>query len=263
MPRVSALLLMAGLLAACTDPDEVHDGTAVGNPGVVAFALGETVDMDVGAAEASAAWVGLRACGADEEQAIEREDAMVPLNGEVAFELPLGTWCSLLLDDLQVYAEGHHVASPAEDEGVFIIALTLGPTMVNAGTFDGFTVTEDQAFVLELGAPGWVSAEGIGLDPDNEVIIEDDSPLHEPVALAMLETTALYDDPNTDSVVSEPEREAGSRAAVTNDVPTAPAPDEGLTGSACSATGPAAPSPWLLLGLLLVAPIRGRRPQRP
>ncbi len=254
MPRVLAFLLVVTSLGGCTNPDDVHDGTAVGNPGVVAFALGETVNMDVEFAEASAGWVGVRGCGVDEEQAIEREEPTIPLDGEVAFELPLGTWCTLMLDDLQVYFEGHH--GDAED-GEFMIGLNLGAIQVNAGSFDGFTVGADQGFVLELGSPGWVAAEDIGLEPNNEVAIDDQSPLHEPVALAMLETTALYADPNTDSVVSEEERDAGAAGAVTNDVPTEPDPIEG--GGACAAAGSGTASLWALLLPLIVR----RRPRAP
>ncbi len=254
MHRVSALLL-AGLLVACTTPDDTHDGTAVGNPGVVAFALGETVDMDVDFAEASAGWVGVRACGTDEEQAIQREDPMIPLDEQIAFELPLGTWCTLMLDDLQVYLEGHHGDAEPPDGGEFMIGLNLGATQVNAGTFDGFTVSADQGFVFELGSPGWVAAEDIGLDPDNEVAIDDQAPLHEPVALAMLDRSALYSDPNTDSVVSEEERDAGAAAAVTNDVPTEPEPLEG--GGGCTAAGSGTASLWMLLGLLMAVFHRG------
>lgn len=260
MSRVFALLSLVALLAGCTNPDDVHDGTAVGNPGVVAFALGETLEMDVEFAEASAGWVGVRACGSDEEQAIEREEPMIPLDGDVAFDLPVGTWCTLMLDGLQVYLEGHHGDAEPQDNGVFMIGLNLGPTEVNAGTFDGFSVAADQAFVLELGAPGWVAAEDIALDPDNEVVIDDQSPLHEPVALAMLETTALYSDPDTDSVVSEDERIAGPAAAVTNNVPTEPEPLEG--GAACAAAGSGTASPWMLLGLVLLATVNARRRPR-
>jgi hypothetical protein len=254
MHRVLALLLIVAPLGGCTNPDDVHDGTAVGNPGVVAFALGETVDMDVEAGEAVAGWVGVKACGSDEEQAIEREDPMIPLDGEIAFELPIGAWCTLTLDDLQIYFEGRHGDAEGPDDGAFMIGLNLGPTEVNAATLDGFTVSADQAFVLELGAPGWLAAEDIGLDPNNEAIVDEMSPLHEQVALAMLETTALYPDPNTDSVVSEEERDAGSAAAVTNDVPTQPDPLEG--GGACAAAGSGTASPWMLFGLLLLAGLR-------
>lgn len=247
-------------LAGCPSPDDQHDGTAVGNPGVVSFALGAPAgDMDVHFAEAVADRLFVRACGSTEDVELERDDDEIPLDGDVVADLPQGTWCTLGVDGLDVFAEGEHVESQDEDEGVFALALSVGTLVINAPSWDGFVVTQDEAFVLELGAPDWIGAGDIGLTPENQVVVDDQTVEHDAVVAALADPSGLYGDPNTDSVVNDNERDAGAEAAVANEEPTEP--DPGMSGSTpgCSSSGGGASPIWLLvLGVLGL-----RRAQRP
>ena len=262
MTRTTPLLPLFGCvlaLVACTSPDTTHDGTAVGNPGVVAFALGEPDDIAVELAEGGAAGIGVSACGSDQREGVTWEGPWIPLDGDIVLELPLGTWCTVHLDGLEVFVAGAHVDSQAEDEGLFEVSLALGDVQIHAPGWDGFAVAADDAFVLELGGPGWLGPDAIGLTAGNEVLVEEQDALHDAVAAALVEPSALYRDPDTDGLLSEAERDAGSTAASANPVPSEPQPATGLTGTGCTMMPRPADPEWLALFVGAALGLRRRR----
>ena len=259
MNRLLPLVLLLPA-AACTAPGDTHDGTAVGNPGVVAFALGELDGIDVHAAEAGAMSAAVQSCGGATTEDLELAEP-IPLDGDVAFDLPQGTWCSLLIDGLELGMEGQHSDAPSEDDGLLFMMLSVGDLAVSAPTFDGFTVTADEAFVLELGSPGWLGADDVALEAESEVIIDGDSALHTGIVELIVDQSALYEDPNTDSVVNDEERDTGATAESANEIPTPPDPDVDGGGAACAQQGPSDGTGWMLVAVMAL--LRRRRTQRP
>ncbi|MCO4770816.1 MAG: hypothetical protein KDA24_12360 [Deltaproteobacteria bacterium] len=239
-PLLFSLSLL--LFAGCAAPE--GSGTAVGNPGVVAFALGAPSDLTVAEGLTGFAEGTLAACDGGAPGTVEGPEEALGFT-DVAFELPEGTWCSLTLNELATEFEGARVDD--EEDSFYSVSLELGSLTLNAPSIAGFTVGADQVLVLELGAPNWLSAGDLGLDVGGEVEIAAVDPEAAVLATTAAAASQLFDDTDEDGEVSDSERSSGAPAATSN--PTPEAGDDG-TPPACSSGGGGSPSLFLLFGAM-------------
>ena len=257
-PLFAPLILAPLLVTGCVSPDSQQDGTAVGNPGVVAFALGQPTDLTVEEGEAFFTSGTVSPCGTGDAVTLEDLDEPVSIeDGDLAFDLPAGTWCAMRLAGLEVAASGLLEADP--DEGEWSVALDVGEVTLNAPSFAGFTVDEEETFVLEIGAPGWFDATRLGALAGEEVSVEPGDDAHDELAADAAAGSALFDDLDGDGEVSAAERTEGSSASTANDEPHDSGEDSENSGvPACSAS-PGAVAPWMVLVVGVLLP-RRRRP---
>jgi len=249
----SLLALALVPVVGCVSPSEQQDGTAVGNPGVVALALGTPADLEVDATEAVVGLATVTPCGEGEPVEIDLGDELLDLDEGVEADLPGGTWCSVVLEEVELTIDGRLEADP--DDGEYSLLLEVGTVTLNAPSFSGFTVDEDEEFVLELAGLDWLSAADLSLTGGATVDVEPEDALHDGLATTVADGTALYDDADGDGEVSTAERDTGTEASVSNPTPepdTVPG-----AGPACSASDGRAT--WLALLLAAAAGVGRRR----
>ena len=164
-------LILTALLACPAPGDDGHDATSVGNPGKMGARVAKGSGTETISAEADATGFFLTPCDVDEATVVDL-DGELDLLGGGAFEVPGGTWCSLVLslhDTLVVEGTGSR-------EQTF--ALELQVEGITLSSEDGFTIDGDD-FVLELGTPGWFDEEILFGDDGREVLVDDEHPLHD------------------------------------------------------------------------------------
>jgi uncharacterized protein (TIGR03382 family) len=247
------------LLVAC-DPATVPppSGTSVGNPGKNLFRAAPGEGLVYDAAVARGLSFELVACDGTAE--VVAPAGELDLLADEQTEFTGLEWCAVVVtaDEIQV------TGGPAEGDGLdFDLTLAL-PTPTTLWTSAPFAV-DGESFVLELGAPGWITAEGLGIGAE-PVVIGPESEGHDRLLVPLIAGTAWYLDEDEDGEVSAAERSAGPVAATANPPPpemaapedtAAPPASVGLDGCNCaSAPGPGA-LPLLLP--LLVALRRARR----
>jgi len=191
------------------DPPEDH-GTVIGNPG--------DLDMTVGSGE------GAVARSATVTGAILTQVACDGLAAQSTMDDPLDlasasatlTWdsvCRIRLEfDGPLIIEGDGL-----DGGTFTAALDINQITVTSET--GFT-TDEQDFVLELGEPGWLDADQLGLATGTAIELNSSHPAHPLLVTSLTERSKVFAD-DGDGVISAAERAAGAAAAsVSVDMPT-------------------------------------------
>lgn len=256
-PVFAPLVLAPLVVTGCVSPDSQQDGTAVGNPGVVAFALGQPTDLTVEEGEAFFTSGTVSPCGSGDAVALEELDESVSIeDGEIAFDLPAGTWCTMSLAGLEVGASGLLEADP--DDGAWSMGLDVGELTLNAPSFSGFRVNEEQVFVLELGAPGWFDATRLEAVAGEEVFVEPGDDAHDGLAADIAAASALFDDADGDGDVSAAERTEGSSASAANDEPQASGGETEESGAPACSVAPGVVAPWMFLVVGLLLPRRHR-----
>lgn len=247
MPTVPIVLS----LVAC-DPEGTPppSGTSVGNPGKNYFRLGETPGMVVEAAVASGLTFDLVSCEGLVERAVA--DEVVDLLDGEAVAVNGREWCAVVVqieDGLLLVGVGEGGESlPFEVELAFDAPLTLW--VVSPIPVDG------ESYVIELGAPGWLSAEQLGLDVE-PVNIGPEQEVHDLLLVAVLEQSAWWLDAEDDGEVGPADRDAGPIASAANLPPDemqvaedAAVPNSvGIDGCNCAAAAPG--------GAWVMAPIAG------
>ena len=264
-----ALLATPPLLTAC-QIENPEGGTAIGNPGVVAMTIASADQLDVEEAWLFADGWSLESCDGQEPQTVPFEEGELALEGSV--EWPAGTWCSATLVEADLVLFGRLEGEGDDDddddwdeEGEFYIELMVPTFALTGPTTAGFVVAEDSDLLVELAAPGWTSAEEIGLDETTWVeVTSEDQLLHDELAGRVVEGTGLYEDSDGDWMVDPEEREAGALADTAEPEPATDEGDDddegGLSGSGCQASVGGGQASGLSLILLAAAGLTRRRP---
>jgi len=136
-----------------------------------------------------------------------------------------GDWCSLTV------ALGETATLKAITHSGHWLQAPVGRTEIVLGSAAGVSVS-GQAFILELGAPGWLDADGLGMTEASHRTLTTGEPELEQILLALREGTALYGDLDGNGVLGTNER-AEVRAAF---IPE-PAEDTGRADTGQTDTG--------------------------
>jgi hypothetical protein len=193
------------VMMACTAPGESgSDATSVGNPGKMTARSAQGKDAEYSDGTFESESLVLSACDDDEDTWVELNQTLDLVNGST-LALPAGEWCGLELS-----GQPPLVLQGSLDDGT-PFTLTLQIDAIHLGLSEGFTV-DDDAFVLELAAPGWFDAETLREGADRLVEIDDGHELHDRLAAAIARGSALYRDSDDDGEVAEDERDRGSEA---------------------------------------------------
>lgn len=195
MCRQTRFLTFALLFACRGAPVE---GTSVGNPTELTVRLAPSSDLTLDLAEV--------ALGVARFTDVEGGDVEVNLATTAdlldggPLELPDLDWVSLELSLASPLELGGATSGGAEASlTIDADSLTLIPS-AEAVAFDG------GAYVLELGHPGWLDAESVGYDPDQDLLVEPGSAAHDNLAWLLGYTSSLYEDLDRDGEVGEDER---------------------------------------------------------
>jgi len=192
------LLPLALLLAgACTVRVPDH-GTFVGNPGTARIRAAPPKGLSITSVQLSDGSLLPTDCDGQDGEIIPLQG--VDLQAEIA--LPEGEWCGLafsLAGDTFVFADGEQGGTLEAPLDVARISLA-SPTPVDLGA---------QAWVVELGSPLWLSAEDVGLEPDQDLVLDPHSPPAEQAAARVGTESSLFADTDRDGQVGESERDAG------------------------------------------------------
>ena len=198
--------LFLGVLCGCVAGDP-HQGTAVGNPGNLDVSVGDVPDeISLDRAEIHAADLVLLECSGG--VAVVRVqtvlDALAP--SPVEIPVPSGTWCGVLLT-LDPEVLGQVVLAGTTDGGT-TFTLDLNPGSIPL--HDGFSVDGTQLLlVVSLGDSVDVDAiEARGA----VAAISADDPDAIAWADALGEETVLFEDRDSDGVLSDPDTVLAGKA---------------------------------------------------
>lgn len=203
MSRTPTLVVL--LLAGCDLGGPPPSGTSVGNPGKTYLTVARTGDgltFDTASAEG----ISVHVIGCDEAQipVLAAADTAPLLDGD-ALPVPAGTWCGLAVDLTTFVAAG---AGPEDDT----FTVTLAPAAITLWV-EQPEIVDETDYVLELGTPGWLTAEDLPAPGDGGVSnITPESEIGTVLALDLAESSAWYAD-DGDGVLDETERSRGPVAA--------------------------------------------------
>lgn len=205
MKRLIPILLA---LMACSDPDDVENGTVVGNPGETAFRMAEGDGFETVGARVGVESMVWEACdGTLQEENVEQ---VIELTDEdQAFATPNGVWCAAALVPYE--SVELDIAVGGEDRVTVVVDVDL----IEVWNEDGFEIDGDQT-VFELGNPGWLSVEDVENaewieefeDDDRSVVVVDDG-----VAFALAAGSGLFADTDGDGFLADNERTEAPLAA--------------------------------------------------
>jgi hypothetical protein len=239
------------LLAAC-DPGPAF-GTSVGNPGKESFRVAQPADglvLESASAVLSAQY--LLACDGSLVEVSAGEDTDLVDGRQQTF--PAGEWCALVLD-LESIEVGLSLAEETRVE------VSLRPATPWTWWMIEPLVVDETSYVIELGAPGWLEAEGLPEAQEGVVFVSDESP-HAAQLIGALAEGGLFEDPDDDGELSRGEREIGSLTSPDPAQVPPPEDDEAervrVEGCQNCNTAGRGPSGALLLALALAVTARRR-----
>jgi hypothetical protein len=203
---VRGLIASLLLLAACSADDVAGQGTIVGNPGDAELQIAPGEEVTYTEAWALVNTVEQWPCeveGVDVEPIEMTIEAEFDLLSGGALPVEPGPWCEYVV----VFGDTLGIDGVGTSGGSFNIDLAVEEIIL---TRDGGFVVDGDAFVLEVGAPGWISASLLELEEGaNRQIIPDRELFHDALAWRVHEETALYQDTDRDGDLSEDERAVG------------------------------------------------------
>ena len=210
------LLLLLAPLTACRST-EPASGTSVGNPGKLTPSLGSGDGIQIERAFAYVTFMEMVGCGG-QNLAIEVDDEL-DLSGEDAITVPAGSYCgiSIEMDELVFGADWR----PDGAGLYFEMALTLeqGISAYSDASFD----VQGNDMILEIGEPGWISADDVPVQEDGQVFDSDDEASTEAAQWAQA-TSALWMD-DGDGQLDEDERDTEPLASADGSPPSTQAVD--------------------------------------
>ncbi len=193
--RTRCPLLLALSAPACLSADP---GTIVGNPGQMRVAVAPAHGLTLDGARLTVEELRFVACdGAEVAMPIE---GSLDLIDPVLLQAPGGTWCGLHLDPAgPLLLDG---AAPAGGRLMAELNLPAVDIAANQLQVDGGFI------VVELGGPGWLNAQALGINGRDDVSIVPGDPLHDGLVEAISTLSAAYPD-DGDGWVSDAERALG------------------------------------------------------
>lgn len=198
--------LTALLLVACSANDVAGSGTIVGNPGDAELRLAQGEEVEYGEGWALVDVVEQWPCnieGDDTEPFITTIDAEVDLLEGATLPVEPGPWCEYVV----VFGDVVGIDGTGTNGGVFSIDLAVEELVLSR---DGGFVVDGDAYVLEVGAPGWISSSLLELEEGAYRVVEPERELfHDALAWRVHEETALYQDADRDGQLSDDERAVG------------------------------------------------------
>jgi hypothetical protein len=158
---------------------------------------------------------------------------------QISIPLLAGRWCTIEMGwDGPVQIEGMATVG-----GAFSATLNLEGLSIEST--EGFDV-DGHAYILELGRPGWLNANTLGMTDGEALTIDDTHPAAPALLEALITGSTLFPDFNGDGVVDEGERakpvalglgaESDTGAPDTGDIDE---PDAGDTGATNGLSEPA------------------------
>lgn len=195
MNRPLTVLLAIAALTGCksTPPS----GTSVGNPGKGVVRLAEATELDFEMVFSDGGQVTALAC-----DGTERTASLDQLLDGVPFELPAGELCTLRADfPSALFIDGTQSGGGAV--GTFELTLVLDAIEVTPEL-----LVDGEDYVLELGAPDWVTPTSLGMNPVGTTVVGPGDPQHDAIVSELELGTGLYAD-DGDGLISDPERAAG------------------------------------------------------
>lgn len=240
--RTRIALLALAFVGAC---DASGSGTSVGNPGKTTMRVAEADGIEYGALFAEVETVVFDGCdeGTEQEEIVVEEDLDL-LDDDNAIDTPVGTWCFV---EVQL-ASTLFIEGNGDEGGELELELEIGELGLE-GEFTG----ADNSFVLEVGAPGWLTATEFGLGTGVEVELGPESAQHDDIVVRVDEQSAVYADANGDGDLDDDERNdvvAGSGFEPSDDDDDA---DGEADGGRCSSVSAPASASVTLLAMLLAA----------
>lgn len=191
------------LVAACDSEVDFPGVTAVGNPGdaVVQARSGGGVTLLSGSAQLDA--LDVTRCPPEPVEVVT-VDADIDLLGSMPFPAPPGVWCSaeLTFGSALVLTGIEGAGEPGK--GTF--ELVLDVPMVTVPLDRGHWVFEGDRLVFELGSGDWLSRMADVLEDGDHLVVDSAHPLHDLLAAAVADGSALYDDADQDGVLEPDER---------------------------------------------------------
>jgi len=154
--------------------------------------------------------LSLSGCGGEEGEVLA-SDEDVALDDSL--ELPAGSWCGIEVEPDGAFVVDFTIDAVA-GEGYELELELDGLTVAPAGG-GAFAVAEDEAFLLELGAPAWLDADDLELDEENALV--EDPDLAVELASVVAEESGLYADADADGEVGGDERSEGPVASASGD----------------------------------------------
>jgi hypothetical protein len=189
------------LLLACTN---IGQGTIIGNPGEMRVSIAPGLDTTTSRATMAVDSVTWTDCGGFSE--LVRVDGTVDLLDPVIVHVPAGEWCSVQL----TAATNLDVQGAGDAGGTYALDLELPD--VALGTPTGLLV-QGNAYVFELGTPGWLDADVLGVSDGTDVVVAPGDTLHDDLLTVAQLDSALFDDADADGQVGDAERTSGAVAS--------------------------------------------------
>lgn len=189
------------LLLACTN---VGQGTIIGNPGEMRVSIAPGMDTTTNRASMAVDSVTWTDCGGFSE--LVRVDGTVDLLDPVIVHVPAGEWCSVQL----TAATNVDVQGTGDAGGTYALDLELPDVALSTPT--GLLV-QGNAYVFELGAPGWLDADVLGVTDGADVVVAPGDALHDDLLAVAQRNSALFDDADADGQVGDTERASGAVAS--------------------------------------------------
>ncbi len=194
----SALLL----LAACS-PELERDGTAIGNPTGMSAAIAPAEGIQFKSGSVGVGAIDLSGC--DGSLRTVRVDRALDLLHLDRVALPAGIWCTVSVElTTEVFLSGN-----AQGGGTFDMTLGLDGLTLDAVETLG---EKEEEYVLEFGAPGWTSADLLGLSGGGSRDIDVSSDEYDALVSSVSDGSELFVDDDGDGAVDTEEREKGAAA---------------------------------------------------
>jgi len=180
--RYAILIAIFGLLGCRDFIEDGRQGTSVGNPGKGTARIAAGKDVTITSAVANSATMTLDGC--DESGVRENlyDDATLDLINPEEFDVPPGEWCAIYVE-----IRGLEIDGGGDDGGTFLIDLGLVPFTLFLPELE---VDAESTLIVELGSPGWLDGRELGMPED--VVINDDSELHDALVERVAGESALY-----------------------------------------------------------------------
>lgn len=192
-------LLPLALLLGCRNGGP-SEGTSVGNPTELTLSVAPSADLLLDAAQVDLSLARF----ADAQGGFDdvNLDASVDLLAGGTVTIPDLEWSTLEL----FFASPMALSGSTSGDAAARVTLEVESLLLTAAVAE--VVFDGGSFVLELGSPGWLDAESIGYEPDEELLVEPGDAVHDTLAELVQYRSSLIPDQDGDREVSDDERDA-------------------------------------------------------